>query len=152
MSVTAIDKIVEHAQRIAKGEHERVRPGLPMRFPEAAAVGDFGWQGDLKLTVIEQPLEGYVKVNNVSRNDLKLVPGETQGSRHCLDSAQGVTMYKPQNWPNSGLMGPAFVATEDRVVEHPTHGNVTIPAGMMIQCTYQREWDAEQRQERRNAD
>lgn len=152
MSVTAIDKIVDHAQRIAKGEHARVHPGQPMRYPEAAAVGDCGWQGDLGLTLIDAVPSGYVKIEQVTHNDLKLVPGTTQGSRHCLDSARGVTMYRPENWPNSGMLGPVFVATEDRVVEHPTHGNVTIPAGMMIQCTYQREWDAEQRQERRNAD
>lgn len=152
MSATAIDRIVEHANRIAQGDHEQVRPGMDMRFPDAAVVGDFGWQGDLKLTVIDRIPSEYERVKGIDSADLKLVPGVTEGSRHSLDSAKGVAMHRPKGWPNSGLLGPVFVATEDRVVEHPTHGNVTIPAGMMIQCTYQREWGAEQQQARRNAD
>ena len=44
MMTTAIDRIEKHAERIASGEHETLRPGMPMRFPEATSVGEFVWQ------------------------------------------------------------------------------------------------------------
>ena len=38
------------------------------------------------------------------------------------------------------------------VVEHPTHGNVTVPAGFTVLVGYQPNWDAVAQRERRNAD
>lgn len=42
--------------------------------------------------------------------------------------------------------------TPQRVVEHPTHGNITIPAGFTALIGYQPNWDAAAQRERRNAD
>lgn len=150
--MSTIELIEQHAKTIRDGKHKTVRPGLPKRFPEAASYGEFGWQGDLKLTLVERVPENYVQVELPTDADRQLVPGNTQGSKHCLDSLDGVTLHRPNTWPNSGLQGPCLELSEERTIEHPTHGNVTIPSGMTILCGYQREFDAETRTERRNAD
>jgi hypothetical protein len=151
MKTTTIERIESHRQLIADGRHDRIRPGQPMRFPDAADYGDFIWQGDLKLVLLDRVPNGYEQVKRPTKADQQLVPGNTEGSRHGLDSLRGVRLYRPATWPN-GLAGPVLVVSEERVIEHPKHGHVTIPAGRIVGCTYQREWDAEQRQERRNAD
>jgi hypothetical protein len=150
MATTAIEKLQRHANKIKAGK-ARVSPGQSMRLSAAAEPGDGVWQGDLGLEVVSSVPGGYERAKAVT---LQLVPGSTQGSRHCLDSADGVEMYLPKGWgpKYDGLAGPCLVLTEERTILHPTHGAVTIPAGFTIQCRYQREWDAEQRRERRNAD
>jgi hypothetical protein len=150
MAITAIEKLQRHADRIRTGK-AKIHPGQPMRLSEAAAPGDGIWQGDLGLEVVESVPADYELAAAVT---LQLVPGTTQGSRHCLDSSDGVTMYLPSGWGQNydGLQGPCMVLTKERTIVHPTHGAVTIPAGFTIACRYQREWDAEQRKERRNQD
>lgn len=130
---------------------EAVRPGLPFRFTEAATIGDGVWQGDLGLEIVAAVPADYVKAKKKSR---QLVPGNTRGSKHCLDSLDGVELFYAPAWPASAesLQGPAFVLTKERTVTHPVHGDVTIPAGFTVLCRYQREFDSELRRERRNAD
>ena len=150
MQASVIDRIESHAKRIAAGEHERVRPGQPERMSEAASVGDCVVQGDLYLEVVDGPPEGYVKAESPST---QLVPGTTQGAKHCLDSTDGVEMWMPKGWGKEEMLtGPCLRLSEERTVTHPVHGNVTIAAGHTILCSYQREYDAELRRERRNAD
>jgi len=149
---TSIDRIETHAKKIASGKHETVSPGQPARFTEASSVNDGIWQGDLGLEIIEKVPDGYTLVRRAKDADRQLVPGNTQGSKHCLDSLSGVKLYRPEKWDGESLIGPCFVLTEERTVQHPTHGAVTIPAGFTVQCRYQREFDAELRRERRNAD
>lgn len=145
-----ITRIEEHAGRIARGEHETVRPGMPFRLNEAASVGDGVWQGDLLLEVVDGPPEGYEKAKAPAT---QLVPGVTQGAKHCLDSTDGVEMWTPEGWGKEEMLtGPCFRLSEERTVTHPVHGDVTIAAGHTILCGYQREYDAEQKRERRNAD
>ncbi len=50
------------------------------------------------------------------------------------------------------MVGPVLVLSQDRVVTHPTHGDVALLAGSVVECHYQREFDAELRRERRVAD
>lgn len=152
MALAVIDRITRRSNKIATGKDSRIKPGEPVRFSEAASVNDAHRQGDLYLVVIESIPKGYVMVADPTVRDRQLVPGNTQGSRHCLDSMDGVQLHRPSAWPDSGLIGPVLVLTKERTVLHPTHGSVTIPAGMTIGCMYQREWDAEQKRERRNAD
>lgn len=130
---------------------ETVAPGQPFSFTEAASVGDGCWQGDLGLEVVAGVPAGY---ELASKPSTQLVPGATQGSRHCLDSLKGVKLYLPEGWPTptDQLAGPVFVLSKPRTVTHPVHGDVSIPAGFTIRCRYQREYDAEQRRERRAAD
>lgn len=146
--IAVIEKIVKHAARIKAGQDEQVRPGTPARFTAACQPGDGIWQGDLGLEIVGGFPADYVKGKAVK----KLVPDDTQGSQHCLDSLEGVVMWFPNNWSIDSLQGPCFTLTKERTVLHPTHGLVTIPAGFTILCRYQREWDREQKKLRRARD
>jgi hypothetical protein len=148
------EAVLATVQSIREGTHERIRMGAPERFSEAASVGDYGDQGDLRLTIVESTPSGFVFVKKPKAIDRQLVPGNTEGAKHCLDSLDGVELNRPAEWGPDyvGLLGPCLKLTKERTIQHPTHGDVTIPAGFTIQCRYQREWDAEQRRERRNAD
>ena len=149
MAISAITKLERHAATIAKGQHARVHPGQPCRLSEAASIGDAIVQGDLYLEVVAAVPDGY---RRALQPVAQLVPGNTQGSRHCLDSLDGIEMWLPPQWPTVTQLGPCLQLTQERTVLHPVHGNVTIPAGMTILCSYQREYDAELQRERRNAD
>jgi len=150
------DAIVEKMQN----HLETVCPGLPFTFSEASTEGDRVWQGDLGLTIAALKVpDGYVKIdpaqdraNNIDTK--KLVPGFNPGSMHCLESLDGVEVYRKPDWNTNedNLMGPFLVFNKTGVIEHPKHGNVTVPAGFSVICTYQREYDAEQQRIRRNAD
>ena len=146
--LTAIEKITRRANRIANG-NDKIQPGQAARLSEAATVGDYARQGDLYLYVVESVPAGYIKQEKPSR---QLVPGNTEGAKHCLDSLDGVELYLPAVWNEETLEGQCLKLSKERTVVHPTHGDVTIPAGFTILCGYQREYDAEQRRERRNAD
>lgn len=153
MTSTAIEKVESHVDRIRSG-HFRIKPGQPYRISEAAGVGDGMWQGDLGIEIVDTVPAGFTKVESPADADRQLVPGNTVGSRHCLDSLAGVEIWRPTGWGREyeGLDGPAMVLTSERTVMHPTHGPVTIPAGFTIATRYQREYDAEQQRERRNSD
>lgn len=150
MSVNVIDQIQGHAQRIASGL-ERVSPGMPLAFTEACIAGDCIWQGDLGLVISSSynPPQGYKKAEKPT---VQLVPGNTVGAKHCLDSLDGVEIYIPKVWNEESLQGPFLRLTQERQVLHPTHGCVTIPAGFNVECVYQREWDKMQAAERRARD
>ena len=161
-TLTAIEKITRKVSRIKNG-NDKIEPGQPVRISEAAAHLDAVRQGDLYLIVVEGGVSdaaaaidfhGIYDQIDTRNIDRQLVPGNTQGAKHCLDSLDGVTMYRPRGWNAEWeeLAGPFLIVSKERTVEHPTHGSVTIPAGMSVVCFYQREWDAEQRRERRNAD
>lgn len=149
---TAIERVEKHAKRISNGEHETVKPGQPFRITEAASVGDGAWQGDLGLEIVSSVPASYDRVEKLKANDKQLVPGSTQGSKHCLDSLRGVQVFRPKDWSEESLDGPCLVLAEERTILHPTHGAVTIPAGFTVLCRYQREWDKEQAKERRSRD
>lgn len=149
---TTIEKIQCHAQAIAAGEIEQVKPGMPAAFTSACVPGDCIRQGDLYLVIVDSPPTGYVPIAKPTEVDKQLVPGNTEGARHCLDSLAGVKLFRPQKWDEESLDGPCFTLTKERKVLHPTHGPVTIPAGMTVFCRYQREFDKEQQRERRTRD
>ena len=153
MALTAIQKIARQASRIRNG-NSRITPGEPHRISEAATAGDGVWQGDLGIEVVVSVPEDYVKVENAVDKDRQLVPGNTEGSKHCLDSLVGVELFRPKDWGSNyeGLEGPACILSKQRIITHPKHGDVTIPACTTVRCRYQREFDAEQQRERRNAD
>ena len=148
MSVNAVQEIIDHAKRISDRQ-ERVYPGMPARFTEAATVNDRIWQGDLALTIIAAVPKDYVVANDFKG---QLVPGQNQGARHCLDNVNSTEVYLPPVWNEESLDGPVFVTLQESTVVHPVHGDVTIPAGFVVNCTYQREWDKEQARERRAID
>lgn len=152
MTATAIDRVQKHARNISNGEHETVKPGQPFHVTEAASVGDGVWQGDLGLEIVANVPDEYVRIKKPAASDKQLVPGNTQGAKHCLDSLRGVTIFRPTDWSEESIAGPCLVLTQDRTILHPTHGAVTIPAGFTVLCRYQREWDKEQAKELRARD
>lgn len=148
----AIELIEQHAALIRDGKHERVSPGQPAAFTTACVADDCIWQGDLGLFVANEVPSGYVRIAKPTAQDKQLVPGNTEGAKHCLDSLAGVKLFRPQDWNAESLVGPCLVLTKERTILHPTHGAVTIPAGMTVVCRYQREYDDELRRERRAVD
>ncbi len=150
MTVATCEKVMGEIQQ----HLETVRPGMPFRISDAADVGDGVWQGDLCLEIVAAVPADYVRVKKPKAADKQLVPGQAQGSRHCLESLEGVKLYRPADWGNDldALAGPCLVLGQEATVLHPTHGAVTIPAGRTILCSYQRTWDAEQRKQRRSLD
>jgi hypothetical protein len=151
MALSAIEKIQRHTSRIKDGK-AKVKPGHPVRMSEAAGVNDAIRQGDLYLIVIDKVPSDVVLIRSRKDIDRQLVPGNTTGAKHCLDSLDGVELYRPTDWSESTLQGPVFRLSKERTVLHPTHGAVTIPAGFLIECRYQREFDQEQKRERRARD
>lgn len=114
---------------------EKIKNDEPQRFPEAASPGDAFRQGDIYIT----RLKGIPKEAEQLENfQLQLAPGDTKGSRHCLDSYAGVEMYELEN--ANALQGPVFKTTEERTITHPEHGDVTLPPGE-YGITYQRAFD-----------
>lgn len=150
---TAIDRIQAHATNISAGRNERVKPGQPERLSEAASVGDTVAQGDLYLMVVDSVPVGYKRLSRPKKSDAQLVPGTTQGARHCLSDLRAVVLHRRSDWgQGESLLGPCFTTKREVQVLHPVHGDVTIPAGFTVLCGYQREFDQEQRRERRNLD
>lgn len=151
---TIIKEITDYATSVANGS-ENVKPGTPTRFTEACTSGDRIWQGDLGLTISTSVPKGYVRITAaefMKGNRMQLVHGTNKGSMHCIDSFDGVEIHVPQDWSAESLVGPFLVLSKERTVTHPTHGDVTIPSGFSVSCTYQREYDAEQKRERRARD
>lgn len=147
-----IDRVINHARKIANGEHDTIRPGMPFRLPDAWMDGDAGAQGDLVIIVIDKVPSGFKLVRELTDADRQLVHGNTAGAKHCLDSLDGVKIYRKDDWGPDALDGPCIRFADERVITHPTHGHWTIPAGRLVKIEYPRERDAEQKRERRNAD
>lgn len=152
MKSSVIEKIQKHAEKIRNGEHDKIGPGVPVTMSNALVSGEGVAQGDLNIIVADAVPRDYVLIEKPSAQDKQLVPGKTVGAKHCLDSLSGVTLYRPQRWNDESLDGPCLVLTQERTILHPTHGSVTIPAGMTVVCHYQREYDKELQQERRARD
>lgn len=124
-----------------QNQAEKIKNDEMQRFPAAASFGDTWRQGDLYITLIEKVPETAQK----AQVRLQLADGNTQGSRHCLDSKVGVKMFTLAN-PEM-LDGPILKTSTERTIEHPEHGNVVLPPAC-YRITYQRDLDAEDRQRR----
>jgi hypothetical protein len=88
--------------------------------------GDEWRQGDLRIIRLPDDVDtsGFVSV----RAKLQLVDGTTQGSRHCLDSLDGVEMFALKD--AGPLDGPVIRTTAERAILHPEHGDcVDMPPG-----------------------
>lgn len=154
---TAIERIEAKAKAIKEHRDPAVKPGQPERFTEACSPGDFAWQGDLKIIIVDAipPRTcpgGFSQLKSIRKTDMQLVPGNTEGARHCLKSKNGVKMYRPHVWNEESTDGPVLFFGKEGTITHPVHGDVTIPAGFTVQLRYQREWNKEQQKARRTAD
>jgi hypothetical protein len=126
-TATTFEELTQHAEQIRNDQSHDLRGAME--------VGD-GWpQGDVLIRRIGRVPAGAKKA--VTR--LQLAPGETQGSRHCLSSGEGITMYDLAD--ASPLEGPVFEAAQEVSVTHPEHGDVTLSPGIYA-IEYQRTGEA----------
>jgi hypothetical protein len=146
----SLGRVQTHSEQI-KGGQTKLGPGQPLRLSEAAALNDAIAQGDLNLVVRDKIPEGYVLREDASN---QLVPGENLGAKHVLQNRQTAEIYNPPGWSPTydELAGPFLKTTRETTIDHPVHGAVTLPAGFIIECRYQRVWDQEQARERRQRD
>ena len=154
MQITeAFEKLQAYVTKIRQGDAP-VYPGMDLEFTTACTPGDRIAQGDFQLTFrgfIDEgagPPKDFVLKKGVKQ----LVPGNTVGAKHCVDDNSTCDLYFPADWSGESLQGPYIVARKTTKINHPKHGDVTIPAGMVIDATYQRCWDSQLRRERRAAD
>lgn len=127
MTATAT-RTAEKAFGDIQAQAEKIKSNAPHRI-ETMSEGDSFRQGDLYITFIGAVPRGAVRMKEVR---LQLAPGETQGSRHVLDSAAGVQMFEPvgaEGGRATVLDGPVFLLTQRRTVTHPEHGHVSLPEG-----------------------
>jgi hypothetical protein len=73
---------------------------------------------------------------------LQLAPGTSQGSRHCLESLEGITVFRLAD--QTPLDGPILEAPSGLRVNHPEHGDVTLRPGVYA-VVYQRAFAEELR-------
>lgn len=120
------------------------RSAATQQFPIAASPGDVFRQGDLYIRKLAKVPSRAVKAPVAAPSEpLQLAPGTTQGSRHIVDSREGVTVYNLEE--PTALDGPILSLTKDRVVTHPEHGHVRLNAGDIYAITYQRAFAEELR-------
>lgn len=148
-----LDKLRQHVDKIARGEHEKCGPGVLARMSPALEPGEGGAQGDVYIIVGDGVPKGYVLVEKPVDKDRHVAwDNGTIGSNHRLDSLDGVKMYRPADWGPESLDGPYLICTQERVIEHPKHGHVVIAAGMEVQISYPQDFDELEKQARRSAD
>jgi hypothetical protein len=73
---------------------ERIKNDATQYFPEAASVGDAVRQGDIYIQKIEDFTEAPQFYKKVESPNPQLAPGDTKGSRHVLDSLDGVEVFE----------------------------------------------------------
>ncbi len=117
---------------------EKIRNDATQHFPEAASVGDCVRQGDIYITLIQSVPDDAKPIKCAGQ----LAPGNTKGSRHCLDSSAGVKMYELAH--ARPLDGPVLELSQVRTVTHPEHGDWVLPCGV-YQIEYQRDLADEER-------
>jgi len=124
-AVEAFDSIKTHAESIKNDEQQSLcNP----------SKGDAWAQGDLLIVCLEAVPAG-AEIDQAPKAQLAI--GNTQGSRHCLTSLQGVTMYKVKS--GNPLDGPVFETKNGVEIDHPEHGNLVLPPGT-YGCIYQRQY------------
>lgn len=118
-------------------------------------VGDVAHQGDLIIVRIAT-LPDSAK----PRKNRQLAEGNTQGSRHVMtrgkvfdaDAAEMAKLIKAATKCDvqAQYIGPVFVSpvnpTENDLL-HPEHGNQGFPAGAVCAVVFQRNLDAEEREQ-----
>jgi len=122
-----IEEILAHGIQHANDSAQR---------PVLIANGAPSAQGDINIWKVDS-LEDLPKVNE-SKPFFQLAPGNTRGSRHCLDadSVKNAKFYTLQN--PTVLQGGVWVNEEDTLVTHPEHGDQVLDPGTYF-VTYQRQ-------------
>jgi hypothetical protein len=76
---------------------ERIKNDAAQQFPEAASIGDAVRQGDIYIQLID-PVTSAPQLYTRALQPVfpyQLAEGNSKGSRHCLASGNGVTIYEP---------------------------------------------------------
>lgn len=73
---------------------ERIKNDAPQHFPEAASVGDAVRQGDIYIQKIEDFTKAPQFYKKAESPNPQLAPGDTKGSRHVLESLDGVEVFE----------------------------------------------------------
>lgn len=132
MSVTATLTPAEVIDEILSPE--TIISDAPQKFPEAASLTDYFRQGDLNIFPLDEIPDDAKQIEAKKMNP-QLAPGTTKGSRHVLDSLEGVTLYEREY--GDALQGPLLKCEQERVITHPEHGDVILGPGC-YEITYQR--------------
>lgn len=118
-----------HAKVSAAAE----KPNTEVRYIEKMKVGEAVRQGDIYLTRVRSDATREKEIHT-----RQLAPGNTQGSRHCVEGP--VRVYERKG---DALTGP-IVASEGRFkVTHPEHAHFDLPGGCYA-VTYQRDFAREE--------
>ncbi|MCA9130597.1 MAG: hypothetical protein KDB22_26090 [Planctomycetales bacterium] len=117
---------------------ENIQSDAPQRFSDASQDGDYYRQGDVYIVRRDAVPDGLSR----TKLELQLAPGTTKGSRHVLDSGEGVEMFADPN--GDALQGPWLRIDSERTITHPEHGDIICPAGV-YEITYQRAYADELR-------
>ena len=120
--------IADFAESKAKNE-TRVVPSL--------LVGQTIRQGDVYLTRIES----FKQKDYVAAGE-QLAPGNSQGSRHCVDLNAGVKCWKKKD--GRVTEGPIVEAEGRFTLTHPEHAHFDLPGGI-YQVTFQLDYATQQR-------
>lgn len=131
MTTTVVDQVSSVAEQIKSDELQH--------FPISASVGDAARQGDIYITLLASVPAGAVRIDKPSR---QLAPGNTQGSRHCLSSLSGVSVYRLKD--ATPYDGPVLDVSKPVTITHPEHGDWSLPCGV-YGISYQRTEDSEGR-------
>ena len=123
-AVKTFKSIKTHAESIKNDETQSL---------VAPSQGDAWAQGDLLIVC----LENVPKDAEAAPLVAQLAPGNTQGSRHCLTSLHGISMFKAKS--AGPLDGPVFEAKSGCEIDHPEHGNLILPPGV-YGAVYQRQY------------
>ena len=94
-------------------------------------------QGDVYLKRVEKIPPEY----SVHTMDLKIAKGDTKGSRHILEDAPGLRVYRKSS--PGPLEGPAFTSVTDIHLTHPEHPGFYIQSGSYVSY-YQRAFASEE--------
>ena len=82
--------------REAQAQVEKIKNDDPQNFPEAASIGDAVRQGDIYIQLIDDVTSTPLLFKKTTPAfPMQLAPGNTKGSRHCLEHGRGVTAYEP---------------------------------------------------------
>lgn len=74
---------------------EKIKNDAPQNFPIAASVGDAVRQGDIYIQKIDDITETpqFFKKLTAPTFPFQLAPGNTKGSRHCIENSAGLELY-----------------------------------------------------------
>jgi hypothetical protein len=137
-------------------KQEKIINDAPRRFSEADfPIGTAAHQGDLILVRIDR-----LPASARPRREKQLAAGNTQGARHVVgkgrvyecdptEVAAAIAAACPGTAINAAYIGPVFT-TESGAADllHPEHGDHHYRGDMTIASVFQRNLDAEEREQR----